>query len=109
MTAPRRTCVGCRAVRGQAELIRVVHGVGGLRVAPRRWQGRSAYVCPSPGCLDRALARRAFARALRVEGAAIDPAVLRREIAAQIQEAAAVTGGCPAGRRAANAARPGGV
>lgn len=105
MTAPRRTCVGCRAVRPQAALVRIAAGPVGLAVAPRRWGGRSAYVCPSPACLERALARQALARALRVTGGAVDAAALRAGLAA----ATARTERPAGGRGVATAAPAGGL
>lgn len=64
--APRRTCVGCGAVRPQAALIRYRRTAGTLfpdldRVAG----GRGAYTCPDRACIGRAVERRAFARVLR--------------------------------------------
>ncbi len=46
---------------------------GGLEVG-HHGAGRGAWICPDPGCVDRARRRRAFARALRgeVRGDAID-------------------------------------
>ena len=55
--APQRTCIGCRKVRPQAELLRLVRGADG-RVhvdSGGRAEGRGAYVCPDPGCLGKAL------------------------------------------------------
>jgi hypothetical protein len=44
-----------------------------LTPAARTAPGRGAYVCPEKDCLDKALARRAFARAFRGP-VSIDPA-----------------------------------
>jgi predicted RNA-binding protein YlxR (DUF448 family) len=59
---PRRTCIGCRQVRGQATLIRLVRRPEGTVVPDPHGRGRGAYVCPDPQCLERALTRlgRAF-------------------------------------------------
>ena len=54
--APQRTCIGCRKVRPQAALLRLVRGADG-RVhvdSGGRAEGRGAYVCPDPGCLGKA-------------------------------------------------------
>lgn len=72
--APERTCVGCRARAGKSELLRVTARDGQLLLDgvpdPRsRRPGRGAYLHPSAACLERALRRRAFTRALRVPGA----------------------------------------
>ncbi|MGW8484106.1 YlxR family protein [Microbacterium sp. NPDC055903] len=67
---PVRTCVGCRARASRSVLLRVVAQDGVLvpdeaAVLP----GRGAWVHPTQECLDKALGRRAFARALRVSAA----------------------------------------
>jgi hypothetical protein len=62
---PIRTCVGCRARRRQAELLRFRRRPDGQVVpAILTVRGRSAYLCPSRDCFDEALRRRAFARTL---------------------------------------------
>ena len=66
---PVRTCVGCRARAPRSSLLRVVERDGALisdekAVLP----GRGAWVHETPGCMDTALRRRAFVRALRVSG-----------------------------------------
>lgn len=71
MSAPIRTCVGCRTRRAQEDLLRVTRlGHGAVAPAPRGAVGRSAYLCPTRGCLDLAVKRgglhRAFAKVGRV-------------------------------------------
>ena len=68
-----RTCVGCRGRSEQTALLRVVArrdaATDRWLIVPdgrRRSQGRGAYVHPDPGCLQTAIARRAFGRALRL-------------------------------------------
>lgn len=64
---PVRTCVGCRARASRSDLLRVVAQDGALMIDERAvLPGRGAWVHPDPECLDKALRRRAFARALRV-------------------------------------------
>ena len=70
--SPVRTCVGCRQRAAKADLVRVVvddRGAGREVVPdPRgRAPGRGAHLHPSLDCLEAALRRRAFTRALRVE------------------------------------------
>lgn len=58
--------MGCGRVAPQRELLRFA--VAGAEAVPdpgRRLAGRGAYVHPAPGCLEAAVRRRAFARALR--------------------------------------------
>ena len=74
MHVPMRTCVGCRHVRPQAELLRTRLDAGtpvpALRpiadavpgFPPGRKTGRSAYLCPSRSCLIQAARRGGFAR-----------------------------------------------
>ncbi len=67
-----RTCIGCRKRADKFELLRVVASDrgAGLEVVPdqaRRAPGRGAHLHPSTVCLELALRRRAFSRALRVE------------------------------------------
>jgi predicted RNA-binding protein YlxR (DUF448 family) len=74
---PQRTCVGCRRKADRSRLLRVVaagDGSGTPRGAvtlvpdPRtRLPGRGAWVHLDTGCLDLAVRRRAFARALRLQ------------------------------------------
>ena len=76
MTEPVRTCVGCRARAPRAELLRVVARSGALLPDPRgREPGRGAHLHPRDECLALALRRRAFPRALRVEGPLDDAAL----------------------------------
>ena len=70
-----RTCVGCRRRDDRSALLRVVAewsdtGENLARVAPDprlRMPGRGAWLHPTPECLDRAVQRKAFGRALRVK------------------------------------------
>ena len=78
---PTRTCVGCRRTDSWSALLRVVAetdeaGVIRLSPDPRRClPGRGAWLHPTGDCLEQALRRRAFGRALRV-GAGPDPAAV---------------------------------
>lgn len=66
---PVRTCVGCRRRSDQTTLIRVV--AQGSFVVPdrnRSLPGRGAHLHPDARCLAEAVRRKAFGRALRVEG-----------------------------------------
>lgn len=66
-----RTCVGCRDRAARVELLRVVAGTdasGRPAVVPdprRTAPGRGAHLHPTPECLESAVRRRAFTRALR--------------------------------------------
>ena len=70
---PVRTCVGCRKRELAVELLRVVAvGGNGLQAVTvdtaRKLPGRGAWLHPTQVCLDAAIRRRAFARALRITG-----------------------------------------
>ncbi|MGH3355872.1 MAG: YlxR family protein [Nocardioidaceae bacterium] len=103
---PVRTCVGCRERSPKSDLLRlVVTGVTPARVVspdPRGTApGRGAHLHLTVACLDKAERRRAFSRALRVEGP-LDLSVLR----AYVETAGA--GGRQQGKTTTNtAASPG--
>ncbi|BBY96872.1 YlxR family protein [Mycolicibacterium fallax] len=71
---PVRTCVGCRKRGLAVDLIRVAaadDGNGGHAVlvdTAGNLSGRGAWLHPDPDCLQAAIRRRAFARALRITG-----------------------------------------
>ncbi|MTE23111.1 YlxR family protein [Microbacterium sp. ZXX196] len=66
---PVRTCVGCRARASRSALLRVVHTESRLVVDDGgSMPGRGAWVHPRRSCVELALQRRAFVRALRVPG-----------------------------------------
>src|SRR5690242_2063186 len=82
---PTRTCVGCRRTDSWSALLRVVaetDETGAIRLTPdprHRLPGRGAWLHPTGDCLDQALRRRAFGRALRTS-AAPDPAAVRAHV-----------------------------
>ncbi|MFI1293837.1 YlxR family protein [Streptomyces sp. NPDC020792] len=77
---PERTCVGCRERAAKIELLRTVVVEGECVPDPRgTLPGRGAYVHPASVCLDQAVRRRAFPRALRVPGP-LDVMALRRYV-----------------------------
>jgi len=78
---PVRTCVGCRKRELAVELLRVVavdgNGEYAVTVDPaRKLPGRGAWLHPERACLDAAIRRRAFARALRITGSPDTTAVV---------------------------------
>ena len=70
-----RTCVGCRRRDDRSALLRVVaewddtgEHIARVVADPRhRLPGRGAWLHPTPECLDLAVRRKAFGRALRVK------------------------------------------
>ncbi|PRI10572.1 YlxR family protein [Leucobacter massiliensis] len=64
-----RTCVACRKRAPRTELLRVALQDGRLVADDRAvLPGRGAWVHPTAQCLDRAVSRGMFARALKVSG-----------------------------------------
>ncbi|MBK9178896.1 MAG: YlxR family protein [Acidimicrobiales bacterium] len=93
---PQRTCIGCRRVAPASELVRVVRTADGGLVAGRTLPGRGAWLCrPADACLQLAVRRRAFARALRGDV---------RPGADEVLRAALGGGGDPTTRRASRTA-----
>jgi len=84
---PLRTCVGCRSRAAKSDLLRIVventagHPTGRLVPDLRGGMpGRGAHLHPDTDCLALAERRRAFTRALRVEGP-IDATLVREQVA----------------------------
>ncbi|WP_421840874.1 YlxR family protein [Mycobacterium sp.] len=73
-SGPVRTCIGCRKRELAVELLRVVAvstGNGNCAVIVDTGislPGRGAWLHPVPRCVQQAIRRRAFARALRITG-----------------------------------------
>ncbi|WP_328750914.1 YlxR family protein [Streptomyces sp. NBC_00285] len=77
---PERTCVGCRRRAAKTELLRIVAIKDACVPDPRgTLPGRGAYVHPALVCLDQAVRRRVFMRALRAPGA-LDIKALRQYV-----------------------------
>ncbi|MEB4615666.1 YlxR family protein [Leucobacter sp. M11] len=75
-----RTCVGCRKRDSRAALLRVVHRDGQLIPDQRAvLPGRGAWFHPTQSCLEIAVTRRAFPRALRVS-TQLDTALLENRL-----------------------------
>ena len=75
--APIRTCVGCGEKGPPGALVRLVVVEGRVTAGRPGKGGRGAWLHPADACLDRAVKRRAFARAFRRGDAAADAAELR--------------------------------
>jgi len=77
---PVRTCVGCGEKADQRGLVRL--RIEGERVEIDREKrgGRGAWLHASDACLEKAVRRRALARAFRGRPASVDAAALRVEL-----------------------------
>jgi uncharacterized protein len=93
-----RTCVGCRRRDVRSALLRVVaewndtgeHAARAVADPRLRLPGRGAWLHPTPECLDLAVRRKAFGRALRVE-AFLEMAAVSAYIDAHEQSVTAVS------------------
>ena len=66
---PMRQCLGCRGMKPNPELLRVVRSPEGeisLDLKGKK-PGRGAYICRSADCLRRAVKSRALSRALETQ------------------------------------------
>ncbi len=64
---PRRTCVACRQIKPKKELVRLVRTRGGdieTDISGKK-EGRGAYICPDPECLEKALTGKQLEHTLR--------------------------------------------
>lgn len=67
---PVRTCLGCRSRADKSSLLRVVAANGAVTPDPSATlPGRGAWVHPTTQCVEKAIARKTFGRALRVSSA----------------------------------------
>ncbi|GAA3700542.1 YlxR family protein [Zhihengliuella alba] len=84
--SPQRTCIGCRQVADQTQLMRWVREKsegGQTAVVPdlrRRMSGRGAWLHPDPACAAAAAKKRAFNRAFRAQVSMPDEAQLTAAI-----------------------------
>ena len=64
---PLRSCVACREVKAKRELVRLVRTPEGNIELDKtgKKNGRGAYVCPTPGCWEKALTGKQLERTLR--------------------------------------------
>ena len=79
---PVRTCLGCRQRSAASSLLRVVVCDGKVCVdRSATLPGRGAWVHPVTDCVDKALSRKTFGRALKMPAVIIDSDSLRQELA----------------------------
>ena len=64
---PVRRCVGCQEMKGKKEMIRVIRTKEGefLLDATGKKNGRGAYICPSQGCLKKAIRNKGLERSFK--------------------------------------------
>ena len=62
---PERTCIGCRGVFAKDAVVRIVSVPSGITIDYReKLPGRAAYVCPTVGCVTKALSKENLSRSL---------------------------------------------
>lgn len=85
---PLRMCVGCRDMFDKRQLIRIVRTPeGSVEVDPTgRKNGRGAYVCRRPECLQRAVKSGQLQRSLKTEVPAEVLAVLQEQMEEQVKK-----------------------
>jgi len=85
---PHRTCIGCRETFEKRDLIRIVRSPEG-RLVPdlkAKLPGRGVYLCNRPACLQKAVRKNLFSRALRSPVSASDLAGLEETICRLLEE-----------------------
>ena len=81
LTGPIRTCVGCRQATIKTDLLRIVRsGAIAIPDCSGSAVGRGVYLHRNADCFERAVRKRAFARALRAHGA-LDVELVREFLA----------------------------
>ena len=65
---PQRQCMGCRERKAKRELIRIVRRTDGVVSLDfsGKLNGRGAYICPNPECLQKARKSKSLERSLEV-------------------------------------------
>ena len=66
---PERLCLGCNVSKDKRELIRVVKTKDGEIFLDKtgKANGRGAYICNNPACLEKAIKTKRIARSLSAE------------------------------------------
>ena len=83
---PQRQCMGCRERKAKRDMIRVVRTVDGNVSLDfsGKLNGRGAYICPAPACLQKAQKAKSLERSLEVP----IPDVVYERLAAEMEGAA---------------------
>jgi len=80
MSAPTRTCIGCRRRDGAGEMVRLGVADGRVSVAGRSPSGRGASIHARPACLETGLRPDVLARAFKQRVTIHDAAELLNQI-----------------------------
>ena len=81
---PMRMCTGCRQMKEKRDLIRVVRMQDGEFCIDEtgKINGRGAYVCKNPECLELAVKNHGMERSFRMKIPAETAALLKKEMSA---------------------------
>lgn len=84
---PKRTCLGCRKIKAQAQLIRIVRSPAGevLIDLQGRLPGRGAYLCNGSACIEAAIRKQQLDRAFRQTCEPVTAAELEAKIRQELQ------------------------
>jgi predicted RNA-binding protein YlxR (DUF448 family) len=84
---PQRTCIACGAKNKPEALLRVRFNREQLTLGTgpdgRKLIGRSAYLCPRAACVEKSIAKRAFARSFRTNAYVSD--ALKQQLRAAVE------------------------
>lgn len=84
---PERSCIACGTKNSPDALLRVRFNRDALMLGTgpggRKLVGRSAYVCPHAACVEKAIAKRAFARSFRTNAHVSD--ALKQQLRAAVE------------------------
>jgi predicted RNA-binding protein YlxR (DUF448 family) len=101
-----RTCIGCRRVAPISDLVRVTRAADGSLLLGRNRPGRGAWLCggvpagwPEVACVERALRRKAFSKALRSPTEVTAMEALREKVEERARIESGGTESVPARRR----------
>lgn len=85
---PMRTCIGCGICKDKKTLIRVIRSPEGrfLLDVTGKANGRGAYLCRDPECLEKALKRKALMRVFRSEISGEEAACITEELREYLRE-----------------------
>lgn len=78
---PVRTCIGCNMKRPKQELLRIVLSTDGHVAVDigGRMDGRGAYLCKDPSCLEAALKKKGLNRSFKREVTATEAECLKEQ------------------------------
>lgn len=87
-SGPQRTCLGCRKALEKEALVRYVAAADGMVLVDYRHKlpGRGAYTCVKGSCIEEAVRRKQFSRALRGENLRPQAEVLKEDLKRQLAD-----------------------